>query len=190
MERKSCLYLRRSLISHRKCRKDSSQELHSWRLTWNLKITQLQRKIIFPTSSFWFYVNFPGCRCGTCFSQTTSTFFQKYLNAKTLPAHPRNPGSIKVLRLWWAEMTAQQGSLSIHFFWAYLKNPCRPCLSPCAQLTNAAMVLFQQRRWHRQHFLKLPKETRREQTQQTPMAWTLLFGLVWSTRLKDKIQLE
>ena len=31
------------------------------RLTWNLKITHLERKIIFQTIIFRFYVNLPGC---------------------------------------------------------------------------------------------------------------------------------
>ena len=37
-------------------------------------------------------------------------------------------------------MTAQQGSLSnkIDFFWAYLKNPCRPCLSDYHLAPNIA----------------------------------------------------
>ncbi len=34
--------------------------LHSWKLTWNLKITQLKRKVIFQTSILRFHVNFPG----------------------------------------------------------------------------------------------------------------------------------
>ena len=35
--------------------------LHLWKLTWNLKIIQLNREIIFQTCIFGFYVNFPGC---------------------------------------------------------------------------------------------------------------------------------
>ena len=34
---------------------------HPWRLTWNLQITQLSRKIIFQTIIFRFHVNLPGC---------------------------------------------------------------------------------------------------------------------------------
>ena len=37
------------------------KRLHPWKLTWNLKITQLKRKIIFPTSIFGFHVSFRGC---------------------------------------------------------------------------------------------------------------------------------
>ena len=35
------------------------------KLTWNLKITQLKRKIIFQTSIFGFHVNFRGCNWGS-----------------------------------------------------------------------------------------------------------------------------
>ena len=35
--------------------------IHPWRLTWNLKITCLKRKIIFQTSIFGFHVDFQGC---------------------------------------------------------------------------------------------------------------------------------
>ena len=38
--------------------------LHPGRLTWNLKITQLKRIIIFQTIIFRFHVNLPGCRMG------------------------------------------------------------------------------------------------------------------------------
>ena len=36
--------------------------IHHERLTWNLKITQLKRKIIFQTIIFRFHVNLPGCK--------------------------------------------------------------------------------------------------------------------------------
>ena len=36
--------------------------IHPGRLTWNLKISQLKRKIIFQTISFRFHVNLPGCK--------------------------------------------------------------------------------------------------------------------------------
>ena len=35
--------------------------IHPGRLTWNLQITQLERKIIFQTSMIMFHVNLPGC---------------------------------------------------------------------------------------------------------------------------------
>ena len=37
------------------------RKLHPGKLTWNLKITCLKRKIIFQTSIFGFHVNFQGC---------------------------------------------------------------------------------------------------------------------------------
>ena len=40
---------------------DSPIMIHTpWKLTWDLKITQLKRKIVFQTSIFGFHVNFPG----------------------------------------------------------------------------------------------------------------------------------
>ena len=36
-------------------------QVHPGRLTWNLKTTQLKRKIIFQTIIFRFHVNLPGC---------------------------------------------------------------------------------------------------------------------------------
>ena len=36
--------------------------LHPGRLTWNLKITHLERKMIFQTSMIMFRVNLPGCK--------------------------------------------------------------------------------------------------------------------------------
>ena len=37
------------------------QEFHPGRLTWNLQITHLERKMIFQTSMIMFHVNLPGC---------------------------------------------------------------------------------------------------------------------------------
>ena len=36
-------------------------KIHPGRLTWNLKITHLERKMIFQTSTIMFHVNLPGC---------------------------------------------------------------------------------------------------------------------------------
>ena len=41
--------------------KKTFEIIHPGRLTWNLKITQLKRKIIFQTIIFRFHVNLPGC---------------------------------------------------------------------------------------------------------------------------------
>ena len=54
--------------------------LHPGRLTWNLKITQLKRKIIFQTIIFRFHVNLPGCsRAVTCFS-FNDRWFHRMMN--------------------------------------------------------------------------------------------------------------
>ena len=47
------------------------KKLHPGRLTWNLKITQLKRKIIFQTIILRFHVNLPGCILSKiCISKT------------------------------------------------------------------------------------------------------------------------
>ena len=46
---------------HEKNIDSNCHDLHPGRLAWNLKITQLKRKIIFQTISFRFHVNLPGC---------------------------------------------------------------------------------------------------------------------------------
>ena len=38
------------------------ESIHPGRLTWNLKITHLEKKMIFQTSMIMFHVNLPGCR--------------------------------------------------------------------------------------------------------------------------------
>ena len=40
---------------------NSSHDVHPGRLTWNLQITHLERKMIFQTSMIMFHVNLPGC---------------------------------------------------------------------------------------------------------------------------------
>ena len=37
-------------------------QLHPGRLTWNLQITHLERKMIFQTSIIMVHVNLPGCK--------------------------------------------------------------------------------------------------------------------------------
>ena len=37
------------------------QGFHPGRLTWNLQITHLERKMLFQTSMIMFHVNLPGC---------------------------------------------------------------------------------------------------------------------------------
>ena len=38
-----------------------SEDIHPGRLTWNLQITHLERKMIFQTSMIMSHVNLPGC---------------------------------------------------------------------------------------------------------------------------------
>ena len=46
--------------------KQECGELHPWKLTWNLKVTPLKRKIIFQISILGFHVNFRGCKSCEC----------------------------------------------------------------------------------------------------------------------------
>ena len=42
--------------------------IHPGNIRWNLKITQMERKLIFQTSIFELHVNFPACKhFGVCF---------------------------------------------------------------------------------------------------------------------------
>ena len=45
-----------------------SKRIHPGRLTWNLQITHLERKIIFQTSMVMFHVNLQGCMLDRLFS--------------------------------------------------------------------------------------------------------------------------
>ena len=61
------------------------QCLHLGRLTWNLKTTQLKRKIIFQTIIFRFHVNLPGCILPLkklCFTVGKSIFLPFFLQGK------------------------------------------------------------------------------------------------------------
>ena len=51
--------------------------LHPGRLTWNLLINHLERKMIFRTSMIVFHVNLPGCRLWCTISRSTERFFPK-----------------------------------------------------------------------------------------------------------------
>ena len=43
-----------------------TKKIHPGRLTWNLQITHLERKMIFQTSMIMFHVNLQGCKNMTC----------------------------------------------------------------------------------------------------------------------------
>ena len=49
----------------RLCEGEFVWEVHPGRLTWNLQITHLERKMIFQTSMIMFHVNLPGCSAET-----------------------------------------------------------------------------------------------------------------------------
>ena len=49
-------------------------QVHPWNLTWNLKSTQLKRKIIFQTSIFRFHVKFQGSTVYYCSCESTSKY--------------------------------------------------------------------------------------------------------------------
>ena len=53
--------------------------LHSGRLTWNLQIIHLERKMIFQTSMIMFYVNLQGCRYKWLFKLALNICFHKYV---------------------------------------------------------------------------------------------------------------
>ena len=55
---KSFIIFRRIPVNNKKSLKPP---LHPGRLTWNLQITHLERKMIFQTSMIMFHVNLPGC---------------------------------------------------------------------------------------------------------------------------------
>ena len=50
--------------------------LHPGRLTWNLQITHLERKMIFQTSMIMFHVNLRGCTLNGSFPLTTRWIWQ------------------------------------------------------------------------------------------------------------------
>ena len=41
---------------------DALKKIHPGRLTWNIQITHLERKMIFQTSMIMFHVNLQGCK--------------------------------------------------------------------------------------------------------------------------------
>ena len=72
------------------------QRVHPGRLTWNLKITYLKRKIIFQTSMIMFHVNLAGCNCLRFFSPKNGWFGA---HAPQL----EGPGLVFTWRKWFGE---------------------------------------------------------------------------------------
>ncbi len=59
------------------CYQTYLKNLHPGRLTWNLKITQLKRKIIFQTCIIMFHFNFQGCNENQILKTSTKSRIQK-----------------------------------------------------------------------------------------------------------------
>ena len=64
-------------------------DLHPGRLTWNLQITHLERKMIFQTSMIMFHVNLQGCK-NNLFSQFQRVFFLVVLDTNFHPSSQRS----------------------------------------------------------------------------------------------------
>ena len=52
--------------------------VHPGRLTWNLQITHLERKMIFQTSMIMFHVNLQGCRSSMLLGNTSQCRYSAY----------------------------------------------------------------------------------------------------------------
>ena len=59
--------------------------IHPGRLTWNIQITHLERKMIFQTSMIMFHVNLQGCVC------PERCLFQTFLCHFSMPGFPSVP---------------------------------------------------------------------------------------------------
>ena len=76
-------------------------QLHPWKLTWNLKITQWKRNIIFRISLLGFHVSFRGC---IHFLRLVQLFISKrskntfWITDNVLS---ENPNSKKKIKKWW-----------------------------------------------------------------------------------------
>ena len=60
-------------------KKNSCTEDHPGRLTWNIQITHLERKMIFSTSMIMFHVNLPGCTLQSTNMATEHETFHIYI---------------------------------------------------------------------------------------------------------------
>ena len=83
-----------------------SDSLHSWKLTWNLNITHLQRKFIFQTCIIAFHVSFRGCN-------TNLSWFWLYLGL----LFDRVPSSLCWLWSWrcWNVQQSVYLAITTHF---------------------------------------------------------------------------
>ena len=64
--------------SKQSCESRGRKLLHPGRLTWNLQITHLERKMIFQTSMIMFHVNLQGCTSALSISKSRCTHRVSY----------------------------------------------------------------------------------------------------------------
>ena len=88
--------------------------LHHERLTWNLKITQLKRKIIFQTIIFRFHVNLPGCMLD---QEDFCLWLEAIMAGEMLGATKKTAGNlVKHVRWWvWCKIVHHLATNSICF---------------------------------------------------------------------------
>ena len=70
-------------------------DLHPGRLTWNLQITHLERKMIFQTSMILFHVNLPGCISQILVPVELSGLLQRARTRLHQPSEPRQLHSVR-----------------------------------------------------------------------------------------------
>ena len=106
-------------------------QLHPGRLTWNLKITQLKRKIIFQTIIFRFHVHLPGWTVKNVLERIPLLFTTAFWGSSLLECNPMtivtNEGNILPLQGWkCGSFTFQKGcewNDNYHSFYTYPTNP-------------------------------------------------------------------
>ena len=108
--------------------------LHPGRLTWNLQITHLERKMTFQTSMIMFHVNFPGCM-----PQQQGYTFLRFLAFKTdilwsIPT-PNAPEIAKAFVLRWSLKAPNLSSCC----WCF-RNPAPVEIDKTLCMIKACMV--------------------------------------------------
>ncbi len=95
-------------LAHGECAREVIQPA---KLTWNLKLTQVKRKIIFQTSIFWFHVNFPGCISNIPFG--IGIFFGFWKNPLNLSCGIIAPVLCTALRIYVGQDVAEEIELMV-----------------------------------------------------------------------------
>ena len=95
-------------LAHGEC---AREVIHPGKLTWNLKLTQVKRKIIFQTSIFWFHVNFPGCISNIPFG--IGIFFGFWKNPLNLSCGIIAPVLCTALRIYVGQDVAEEIELMV-----------------------------------------------------------------------------